>query len=67
MLPDPLRGRAHTVFDSLLGVETIQKSVPCSPTSLFQRHSRSLLSGEALEEHLRVGVDAQVLNRLRVR
>lgn len=54
---------AHTVLDSLLRMETIPLSAHSSPSlSFIDCHSRSLFSSEALEDHLGVAVDAEVLD-----
>lgn len=58
---------AHTVLDGLLRVEAAIASAPApclSPSS--GPHSRSLLAGETLEQHLGVAVDAEVLDGLGV-
>ena len=52
------RIQSLVVRGSWSGVSTVPN---CSPSKF---HSRSLLSGEALEQDLGVAVDAQVLNRL---
>jgi hypothetical protein len=57
-------GWAHTVFNGLLCVETIPTLTPRPIIHFFQFLSPSLLSGEALEQHLGVAVDAEVLDRL---
>ncbi len=61
----------NTVGDRLFGVETtgacqchIRILIPQIPA---RSHVRSLLSGESLEENLRVAIDAKVVDGLRVR
>ena len=53
-----VQGRAHTVLDGLLGVET----VPLSAQSTA--HTSCTDASEALEEDLGLAVDAQVLDGL---
>lgn len=58
---------AHTVLDGLLGVEAVRLSTRAAPHALaLHCNLRSLLAGEALEQHLGVAVDAQVFDRVGV-
>jgi hypothetical protein len=59
------RAAAHTVLDGLAGVEAVRPSAKAAPHAR-RGDSRSLLAREALEQHLCVAVDAQVLDRVRV-
>lgn len=57
---------AHTVLDRLLRVEASTRSATPSPATSSRLHSRSLLAGEPLEQHLGVAVDAEILDGLGV-
>jgi hypothetical protein len=60
-----VQGEAHTVLDGLAGVEAVRLSTRAAPHAR-RGDSRSLLAREALEQHLGVAVDAQVLDCVRV-
>lgn len=69
---------ARTVLDGLLGMEPVDQHETIRRLKQAERgtgdtslgvgfyDARSLLAGETLEDNFGVGVDAQVLNRLRV-
>lgn len=59
-------GWAHTVLDGLLCVEAVMPLASPINCKRPRRHVRSLLSSKALEQHLGVAVDAEVLDRLRI-